>query len=173
MTVYQNMNQFAQGPIKGDVSAIPSPNVISCQITTTSSNTLKAGSAVKLVAGTAYTILVDKSAATEQQIGFVVFNPKKDSFTAGDQIEVALAECVMWMEAGAAFNRGQNVEQVSTGDKVIAYAGVNTAVGVALDTASASGDLVRILIRNAIEFSSSSSSSSCRSSSSSSSSSAT
>lgn len=171
MTQYQNMNQFAQGPVKGSLSAIPSPTTISCQLTIASSNTLVAGSAVKLIAGSAHTILVEKSAATEAIFGFVIFNPKKASFAAGDPVEIALPNSVMYMESSASFNRGQLVEQVASGDKVAPYAGVNTTVGLALDTASAANQLVRVLIRTVAEYSSSSSSSSCRSSSSSSSSS--
>ena len=173
MAQQQNMNQFTQTAIKGRLSHNPAPNVISCQITTASSNTFYGGTAVKLIAGTANTILIEKSAATEAIFGFVIFNPKKPSGnTAGQTVEVALPGSIMEMESSAAINRGQLVEQVATGDKVAAYAGVNTTVGVALDTATAANQLVRVLIRTVAEYSSSSSSSSCRSSSSSSSSSA-
>lgn len=173
MSVYQNQNQFVQGPVKGGLSAIPNPATISCQITLASSSTFYGGTAVKLISGTANTILVEKAAATDQIFGFVVVNVKKGSHTAGGKVEVALAGSVMEMESGAAFNRGQLLEIVATGDKVIAYAGVNSPAAVALDTASATGQLVRALVRTVVNYSSSSSSSSCRSSSSSSSSSAT
>jgi hypothetical protein len=173
MTVYQNQNQITQGPDKGDVSAIPSPNTISCQITTASANTFYAGTAVVLIAGTANTILVEKAAATSQIFGFVIRNPKKPSHTAGGKVEIAMPGTVMNMESASAVNRGQLVEYVATNDLIQAYAGVNTAIGVALDTATAANQLIRVLIRTVIDYSSSSSSSSCRSSSSSSSSSAT
>ena len=170
MTMNQNMNQFSQGAIKGSVAKLPASNVISCQLKIGGTE-LYAGSAVKLVTGDANTILIDKAAATDQIFGFAVFSPKLAKFTAGQSLEVALAGTVMYMESSEAFNRGQNVEYVASGDKVAAYAGVNTSVGIALDTASGAGVLVRVMIRNTIEYSSSSSSSSCRSSSSSSSSS--
>lgn len=173
MSVYQNQNQFTQGPVKGGLSAIPNPSTISCQITTASGNTFYGGTAVKLISGTANTILVEKAAAGDPIFGFVILQPKKPSFTAGGKVEVALAGSVMEMESGASFNRGQQLEIVASGDKVIAWAGSNTSMGIALDTATAAGHLVRVLIRPFLDFSSSSSSSSCRSSSSSSSSSAT
>lgn len=173
MAQFQNLNQITQGPIKGGLSAIPNPATISCQVTTASGNTFYAATAVKLISGTANTILVEKAAATDQIFGFVVLTPRKPSHTAGGKVEVALAGSVMEMESGAAFNRGQMVEIVAATNKVIAWAGVNTACGVALDTATADAQLVRVLIRTVAEYSSSSSSSSCRSSSSSSSSSAT
>ena len=174
MTVYQNQNQFAMGPIKGGLSAVPNPATISCQITTASASTFYGATAVKLISGTANTILVEKAAATDQIFGFVILQPKKPSHTAGGKVEIALSGSVMEMESGGAFNRGQMLEIVASGDKVIVYGNVNSPIGIALDTASATGQLVRVLIRSMDEnYSSSSSSSSCRSSSSSSSSSAT
>ena len=173
MSVYQNQNQVGQGPIKGGLSAVPNPATLSVQITTASSNTFYGATAVKLISGTANTILVEKAAATDQIFGFVIVNPKKPSHTAGGKAEIALAGSVMEMESGAAISRGQMVEIVAATNTVIAWAGTNTACGVALDTASAANQLLRVLIRTVAEYSSSSSSSSCRSSSSSSSSSAT
>lgn len=173
MSQYQNLNQFAMTAIKGGLAQSPSGSVLSCQIATNSGSTFYGGTAVKLIAGTSQQILVEKTAATEAIFGFVIYNPKKPSGnTAGDTIEVALPGSIMYMESSASFNRGQLVEQVATGDKVAAYAGVNTTVGVALDTSSGANQLVRVMIRTVAEYSSSSSSSSCRSSSSSSSSSA-
>ncbi len=173
MSVFQNQNQLVQGPIKGGLSAIPNPSTISCQITTASGNTFYAATAVKLISGTANTILVEKAAATDQIFGFVVLTPRKPSHLAGGKVEVALAGSVMEMESNASFNRGQMVEIVAASNTVIAWAGVNTAAGVALDSTTGANQLARILIRTVAQYSSSSSSSSCRSSSSSSSSSAT
>lgn len=170
MSVYQNMNQFGMGPLKGMVSHLPGANVVAAQLTIASSNTLKAGSAVKLISGVANTILVEKAGANDDIFGFVVFNPKKNSYSAGDSVDIACPGTTMIMESQAAFNRGQSLEIVATGDLVKAYAGSNTPCGVALDQASAANQLVRVLIRVESEYSSSSSSSSCRSSSSSSSS---
>lgn len=170
MTVYQNMNQFAQTPIKGSIAAIVNPTTLSVQIDINSGSTLYAGSAVKLVAGTANTILVDLAIATDTIFGFIIYNPKKGSFTAGDTVEIALPNSVIYLESYGAFNRGQNLEYYATGTRVTVSAGTNPIVGTALDTSTASGQLVRVYVRTVAEFSSSSSSSSCKSSSSSSSS---
>lgn len=173
MSVFQNENQLTQGPIKGGLSAVPNPATISGQLTPASANTVYAATAVKLIAGTSNTILVEKALAGDQIFGFVVLTPRKPSHTAGGKFEIALPGSVMEMESGASINRGQLVEIVAATNTVIAYAGVNTAIGVALDQATAANQLIRVLIRTVIDYSSSSSSSSCRSSSSSSSSSAT
>lgn len=164
----QNMNQFSQGTVKGQVMGIPTPATLSAQVTT-GGTTVYPGYAVKLVDGVANTILVNAAAATDDIFGFVVFNPKKSSFAALDALEVALPGTVIILEAGASIARGQTIEYVASGGKVTGYAGTNTPCGVALDKATASGQLIRVLVRVEAEYSSSSSSSSCRSSSSSSS----
>lgn len=171
MAQVQNLNQFEQSPIKGAVTALPNPTTIPAQINKDQAGTLNPGTAVKLIPGVGKTILVAKAAATEAIFGFIVWNPKKSAFVAGDPIEVALPGSVMWMESSAAFNRGQLLEQVASGDKMKAWAGTNTVSGLALDTAGGADQLVRVLVRTVSIFSSSSSSSSSRSSSSSSSSS--
>lgn len=168
--VYQNMNQFQQGAMKGDLY-LPSSPTISVQLHA-SATTVYPGSAVKLYAGTSNTILVDKAGANDDIFGWVIRNPKKTSFAAGDTLEVALTGSVITVESSAAFERGQQLEFVATNDLVKAFAGSNTPVGVALDKATAANQLIRMFIKSEAEYSSSSSSSSCRSSSSSSSSSA-
>lgn len=164
----QNMNQFSQGTVKGQVMGVPNPATLSAQIKS-GGTTVYPGYAVKLVDGTANTILVDAAAATDDIFGFVIWNPKKSSFAALDALEVALPGTVIILEAAASVARGQSAEYVATGGKVTSYGGTNTPIGVFLDKATAAGQLVRVLIRVEAEYSSSSSSSSCRSSSSSSS----
>lgn len=173
MAQFQNMNQVTQGPIKGRVSEVPNPSTVTCQVTPKSGNTLNPGTAVKLIAGTSPQILVEKAAATEQIFGFVVWTPKKVAWTAGQPLEIVLQGSIMEMETNGAINRGQLCEIVASGDKIAGWAGVNTTIGTALDTATAANQLIRVLIDTDLEYSSSSSSSSSKSSSSSSSSSAT
>lgn len=171
MTVYQNMNQFSQGPVKGQISATPNPVTLSAQINPNSSDTLVPGSAVKLTAGVSgETILVDLCSATDVPWGYVIWSPKKSSFTAGNEVEVALPNSVITLESDAAIGRGNQVEFVPTGNRVKIAAGTNPISGICLDIATAAGQLVRVQIKESLFYSSSSSS--CRSSSSSSSSSA-
>ena len=168
----QQLNQFGQKPLKGEVAAIPNPVTLSAQIDPSSSGTLYAGDAVRLVSGTSATILVDTVAATGTVFGFVIRNPKKSSYTAGDAVEIALPNSVILLEAYSTISRGNNVEWYPGGNRVKTHAGVNTICGTCLDMSTATGDLVRVLVRTVLEYSSSSScrssSSSCRSSSSSS-----
>lgn len=169
MSIYQNMNQFAQTQIKGTIAAIVNPVTLSVQIDPASQSTLYAGSAVKLQGGASNQILVDLAAATDSTFGFIIYNPKKDIFVAGDVVEIALANSVIVLEAYASITRGNNLEFYPTGNRVKQNAGVNPICGQALDNAAGTGSLLRVLVRTVAEYSSSSSSSSCRSSSSSSS----
>ncbi len=175
MSTYQSLNQLNQTPVKGDLKAVPSPETVSCQILPTSSNSFVAASPVKLISGTSQQLLVDLAGNTDSILGFIIYSPRKNQYKAADRIEVAMKGSVMEMESGAAFNRGQMLEFVSAGTLVIAYKGVNSFIGKALDQASAANQLVRVLIDTSLEESSSSSSksssSSCSSSSCSSSSS--
>jgi hypothetical protein len=171
----QQLNQFGQKPLKGEVAAIPNPVTLSAQIPYDSASTLYAGDAVRLMSGASSTILVDTVLAAGVTFGFIIRNPKKSSFTAGDAVEVALPNSVILLEGYSTISRGNQVEWYPTGHQVRASQGTNPIVGTCLDTCSATGDLIRILVRTVLEYSSSSSSrsssSSSRSSSSSSSSS--
>jgi predicted RecA/RadA family phage recombinase len=171
----QTLNQFGQKPLKGTVAAIPTPTTLSVQVSPSSSETIYAGDMVRLVGGTSPTILVDLcTVVSDQMIGFVIRNPKKASYVAGDALEIAMENSVILLEAYGTINRGNKVEWYPTGKQVKQNAGVNSAVGTALDVAAATGDLIRVLLATTDAYSSSSSScssssSSCRSSSSSSS----
>ena len=172
----QNMNQFNMGAIKGSLASIPNPVTLSAQINPNSTDTLYPGSAVKLTSGvSSETVLVDLAAQADIAFGFVVWTPKKSSFTAGNAVEIALPNSVMNMESSGAIGRGNQVEFVPASTRVVQSSGTNKPSGIALDIATATGQLIRVLIKTGMEFSSSSScrsssSSSCRSSSSSSSS---
>lgn len=145
MSNFQNMNQFAQTPIKGAIAGDVSPSTVACELVGSSVATLVWGDYVKLVAGTANSILVEKCGLTDNPFGAVVFNPKKDKFVAHDTFEVVLAFGIMFMEAGAAITRGAQLQFTPTGTLVITNAG-NPVCGLALDTASGAGDIIRVLI---------------------------
>ena len=146
MSVFQNMNQFEQTPIKGSVDSLLTPNTVSVQLNVLSDFELIPGDAVKLVSGDAKVILVDKCGDSDKPFGFVLFNPKKERFEPGDTFEIMLDWSVMFMEAGGVISRGNNVEFVSATTQVIASGGGNPISGVALDNA-VEGDIFRVLIK--------------------------
>ena len=79
-------------------------------------------------------------------IGVVLTNPLKDSFAVGDKLEVALNQCIVMMTASASFNAGTVLECDPATAKVYTRS-AGTAIGVAMENASANGDLVRVLIK--------------------------
>lgn len=153
--VVLNQNQFAQTPVLGQVSEIPNPNVVSVRLNPSSSAVFQAGSAVKLIAGTANEILVDAcSGPTDGPVfGVIAYNLRKNLLSAGDVASVACAGSYIFLESSAAINRATKVtaSAASVGaDPTVA--GVSSAstqyvTGVAVDTAAASGALIRILVQ--------------------------
>jgi hypothetical protein len=147
-TFYEN--QFEPSNYKGVMATGVNFNKISCQVYASSSSTLYGGTAVKLVDATAssYVIVVDKAAATDTIFGYIITDLKKNTKTAGDMVDVAIVggKGIMRMEAGAAIAQGATLEIVASGDKVITNGGTNTNAGLALKKATASGDIIDVLI---------------------------
>lgn len=88
----QNQNQFIQTPILGQVSMIPSPDIVSARINPSGVAVYQAGQAVKLIAGTSTEILVDAITGPTDAVvalGVIIFNIRKALYAAGDVCEVA------------------------------------------------------------------------------------
>lgn len=147
MTISTQMNQMAQTPLKGQLAAIFNANTIPVMIDPAQSGTLYTGDFVKLVSATGKNILVQKAAATDSPFGVIIFTPKKQSYVAGDAVEVACDMSVVFLESAGVIDRGANVEFYPTGTKVLSTGGVNPICGIALDNATASGQLIRVLCR--------------------------
>lgn len=141
----QNVNQFGMSLEKG-LLTLSKDNLFDVKVDNASVATLVNGAAVKITDTTDSQITVDiATAAADDIFGFVVYESRKNSHTAGDLIRVACMNSVMQMEASAAIARGASVEIVPTGEKVATVA-AGTVIGRALDKAAADGDLIRVLI---------------------------
>ena len=147
MTISTQMNQMAQTPLKAQLAAIFNANTLPVMIDPEQSGTLYAGDFVKLVNATGKNILVQKAAATDSPFGVIIFTPKKQSYVAGDAVEVACDMSVVFLESAGVIARGANVEFYPTGSKVLSTGGVNPVCGIALDNATAAGQLIRVLCR--------------------------
>ena len=150
----QNQNQFAQAPMLGQVSEIPNPDVVSALFNPSSSAVLQNGSAVKLITGTSPGILIDAvSGPTDGPVfGVVTYNLRKNLYTAGDVVEVAANGSYVQLESSAAIARGAKVVSTAatTGNDptvaTVSSASTQYITGVAVDTATASGQLLRVKI---------------------------
>ena len=144
------VNQFEISRVKGQIQKAPSPNIITALIDKDSTETFGSGTAVKLEDIAGKQIVVEKAAANDEVYGFIVYNIKDNSPKAGDVVTVAFDNSFMVMEANAAIAAGAKLEIVATGDKVVGHAGTNKKVGIAVEKATASGDLITVHIKTPI-----------------------
>ncbi len=144
-----NPNQFNMTPVQGEMDLQFHGSVFSMAVDATQASALVAGQAVKLYdRAVPLPTVVALAANTDATFGFVVRNLKDATFPALSRVEIATNYSVMYMTAGAAIARGAKVEVVYTTNKVITNAGTNPVAGLALDKATADGDLIRIMVLN-------------------------
>ena len=142
------INQFALKKQKGNLTTAPDWNVLTCKIDAGQVGTLTYGDAVKIKGTAAGQTTVEKVAlATDDMFGFIVYSIRKNSYVAGDYVNVAFTDAVMFMEASAAIASGAPVQYDPTTSKIATQAAGNTTVGIALQKATSTGDLIPVLIK--------------------------
>ncbi len=152
--VVLNQNQFAQTPVLGQVSMVVNPDIVPARINPSSSAVFQAGSAVKLISGTANEILVDAcTGPTDGPVfGVIVYNLRKNLLSAGDVASVACGGSYVFLEASAAITRGDKVtaSAATTGNDpriaTVSTPSTQYVTGVAVDSAAGAGSLIRIKI---------------------------
>ena len=144
-----NLNNFAQQNGAGTLQQMPNQSVFNVKFNPNSSTaSLKPCDPVKLIAGTSDIPLVDYAGTADDLVyGFVIIRRKNANPEKGTIIEIASDECVMYMTAGGAIARGEYVT-ASDNQTVVKTTTATDVMGICIDTASASGDLVRVLIKN-------------------------
>lgn len=144
----QNLNQTFQTPLLGQPDLSYNFNTKSALINPDSVATkLMVGQAVKLIAGAVPGLLVDQAASAEEPYGVIVYQLKKNTYAAGNRIEIACKGNVLYLESAAAITRGATVENVPSGAyPVVQTKASGAGLGICLDQASAAGQLVRIEI---------------------------
>jgi hypothetical protein len=152
----QNQNQTFMAPIIGMVDLAVPPNTKTVLLDPASTNVyVQAGSPVKLVAkATKGQIVVDVcTGPTDGPVfGIVLYNPRKNTYAAGDLMEVGCSGTVVFLESSTAVNRGTHVNSTaatSSADPLVTTVANNTdyQVGIALDQTAAANDLIRIEVR--------------------------
>lgn len=152
----QQLNQFAQTAERGQIALLNADSFILSAVVDASipaQSTLKTGDLVKIV-GTSKGVphVIPTTAAADTPFGFVVFNAvKNDGFKAGDRVEIMFTGGWMYMIASAAITAGSQVIYTPASGQVTAAVGSPSSngaiVGVALDAASAAGDLIRVYVK--------------------------
>lgn len=143
------LNQFSQVDVQGSLDAQSrGGTILSCTVSTNQSTPLIPGQAIMIdtAASSGEPKIVALSANTDEADGFVIFNMKdKNALTYG-KAEVAMFGTIMYMTSNAAITHNRRVE-VNVSDNTVGPAqGINPVIGWALDSASASGQLVRVFI---------------------------
>lgn len=144
-----SMNQFSLEALKGMVDLKVGPaNILACEVDSSSAGGLVPGQAVKIVSvAGGIPNIVECSAASDDVFGFIAYDIKDSTVGPGDKVEVAFARgTAMYMEASAAISANASVMIVLSGSKVATATATNRIVGRALDRASGSGDLIRVII---------------------------
>tara|TARA_R110000851_G_scaffold306239_5_gene464510 strand:- start:4073 stop:4519 length:447 start_codon:yes stop_codon:yes gene_type:complete len=145
----QTSNQFNLNVNKGELTAVygGTPASMNAVVGASEASPIVPAQAVKLkdVAG-AGIVITAVTATTDAVYGFVPYSLKTSSYLSEDNLKVSGDEAVMHMEAGAAIARGAELEFVVTGSKVQTQA-TGTVVGIALDKATADGDIIRVQIK--------------------------
>lgn len=149
-----NQNQFTQVKIVGelDLRVAQNPSVFPFRIDPDSAGAdIVPGTGVILADGGANDPLglplVDERSADGDAIsGVIIYSTKQSKYQPADPVQVAGRGSVIVMEASAAISRGADVALVLASPGQVVTQTTETVLGTALDKASASGDLVRVLI---------------------------
>lgn len=145
----QNVNQFAQAPILGQLDLETQGTVVTVRISANQATALVAGQPFKVEnsAGGVPAVLALASSADPAH-GFIVRNLKDQNFPTNARAEGAMDGSIMYMNSGGAITRFGAVETVqATPGNVAASGGVNPVVGLAFDQATAANQLIRVLIK--------------------------
>lgn len=150
-----NQNQFLMTTVQGELDLRIPGGTLACELDPNYSGAaVVPGQALKLVNTNPGGIpkVTPITSNTDRIFGFVDRNLKDISYIAGSSMEVAIFGSVMYMTTNAAIARGQHVEFDFNTTTVIPSAGVNPICGQCFDSASASGQLVRIFILTQVQF---------------------
>lgn len=140
-----SLNQYGQTVIAGQMDMQVPGTVISVAVNSTQATPLVPGQAVKIVdSAGGIPKVVALAANTDQTYGFVSYNIKDSSFAAGEILELAQDNSVIYLTSGAAIARGAALEVVAATSKVITSAGTNPVIGRAMDKATATDQLIRV-----------------------------
>lgn len=139
-----NLNEFKISPKAGDYYNAPSRATL--QVANAGSGSLVPGIVVKISTMVGEKIGVEAAAVSDVPYGVVVRSLNKTSYAQYDQLGIARAGDIIWMQStAAAISAGASVEFDTTG-KVLTSAGTNKIIGKALTSVPAAGGLIAIEI---------------------------
>lgn len=143
----QILDQFAVTPLKAVVRNADKGQRYDVQ--NLGAADLVPGDVVKLKDVAGDTIAVEKIAATtDLPFGMVEYESAKGNlYHTKDMLTIASDYSIITCEASAAISAGAKVMPVIAGQKVAAATATNYAIGIALNKATANGDIIRVLLQ--------------------------
>ncbi len=148
------MNKFAPTEeIKGRRVLPANTESISGIVDASQSAALLPGDPVKIVATSKGLPHFAKVGVGDVVAGFVEWNVIRPSYAAGKICQISMAGNVMYMEAGAAISAGAlvNITDLSKVE-IGAAAGAGSKLGIALEAATAAGQLIRVKIGEPVAY---------------------
>lgn len=147
-----NLNQFSIAPAIGDLDLAHSTgeSVVSCRFGyEDTTGDIEAGEGVKLSdLGANDTpgvpVVAIRTTELEPIYGVKIRNTKKAKVEGGDRFEVAVFGAVVRFKAAGAISRGAGVTLTLANIGEVKAVSTKTQLGVALDKASAAGDIIRV-----------------------------
>src|ERR1017187_10123580 len=104
-------NQFAQSPVLGQIDMRFPYNTVAAQIDVSQATPLYAGQAVKIVdSADGIPKIVACTANSDEVFGFINFDIKSITFSAGQNCEISMAGNYMYLYATTAISRGTQVQ---------------------------------------------------------------
>ena len=148
------MNKFAPTEeIKGRRVLPANTESISGIVDASQATALLPGDPVKIVATTQGLPHFAKAGIGDVIAGFVEWNVIRPNYTAGKLCQISMGGNVMYMEANGAVQAGVKVNIVDLdGVKVGAVAGAGSSIGLALEAATAAGQLIRVKIGEPVAY---------------------
>lgn len=136
----QSLNQFMPNRVRGEyLDWGLSAEVIEGQIDVSQETPIYPGDAVKIVATSKGKIKVVAADATDKFVGYVIYNPKHETFKAGDIVSVMLRGGVLNCVTEEAIDAGTVVYFDATDGSITATppANAKSRVGVTFEATSA------------------------------------
>lgn len=143
------LNQFAIGNKKGVIKNGDHGERYEVQAyVETESNPLTPGTVVKLKDGVTGVPQVEVISATSDiPFGVVPYGNIDNQIKNNQVFTIASDYTIITMEASTAIARGAKVMPVISGAKVTTATATNYSIGIALDKANATGDIIRVLLK--------------------------
>lgn len=149
-----SLNQFAPNRIRGEyLDWGLNAQVMEVEIDSTQATALYAGDPVAIVSTSTGKLKVKAAAAADHVYGYILYNPKHETYKAGDIVSVLRDGGVISEATTEAINAGAVVYMKPATGEITTTSTSNIKVGIALEKSSAStdGTLIAVeVIRQAI-----------------------